>query len=76
MADSAGLEANIQPRKMLTAGSPGRTSQMSRKEALSGGSSGGRFSQVRAMISSVPKRTTSPTGASMVVTRAVTLSNP
>ena len=76
MAESAGLEANIQPRKRLAAASPRRTSQISRKAALSGGSSGGRLSQVRAMISRVPKRTVRPTGASMVDTRAVTLSSP
>jgi len=61
---------------MLTAGSPGRTSQISRNAALSGVSSGGRLSQTRAMISRVPKVTVSPTGAWMVETLAVTLSRP
>jgi len=76
MAESAGLEANIQPRNRLTVGSAWRTSQISRKAALSGVSSGGRLSQVRAMISSAPKVTARPTGASIVSTRAVTLSSP
>jgi len=61
---------------MLIAGSPGLTSQISRNAALSGVSSGGRLSQTRAMISRAPNLTVSPTGASMVETRAVTLSSP
>jgi len=41
---------------------------------LSGVSSGGRLSQVRAMISKVPNLMVALTGASNVDTRAVTLS--
>jgi hypothetical protein len=76
MADKAGLEANIQPRKMPFAGSPGRTSQTSRKAALSGVSSGGRLSQARVISSSVPNFTVAPMGASILETRPVTLSKP
>lgn len=76
MADNAGLDANIQPEKTLTRGSLSRTSVISRKAADSGGSSGGRLSQVRAVISKPPNRIGSPTGALRVVTRAVTLSRP
>ena len=72
----AGLDAYIQPRNSDTADSPGRVSQISKKAALSGVSSGGRLSQWRAMISSVPKRTVAPIEASIVETRAVTLSRP
>ena len=75
MADKAGLEANIQPRNTMAVGSPSRTSAISRKAELSGGSSGGRLSQVRAMISNVPNRTTRPTGAATVETLAVALSS-
>jgi len=57
MAESAGLDANIHPRKTLTVGSPGLTSAISKNAALSGCSSGGRLSHVRAMIANVPKRT-------------------
>lgn len=76
MADNAGEDANIQPRNTPCAGCPCLMSQISKKAALSGFSSGRRFLQARATISKVPKRTGSPTGASMVTTRAVILSNP
>src|SRR5258708_3094099 len=49
---------------------------MSRNAAVSGGSSGGRLTQVSATTSSVPKRTGWPIGAPKVEIRAVTLSRP
>ena len=54
----------------------GPTSRISRKAALSGGSVGGATRQARAVITSVPNRTSLPTGASKALTRAVTLSSP
>ena len=64
------------PLKILLAGSPGRTSQTSIKAALSGVSSGGRLSQARTIISKEPIFFVSPRRATMVRTRAVTLSKP
>jgi hypothetical protein len=56
--------------------SPGLISSISTKAALSGGSSGGAFSQSRTRIDSVPKRTGASTRASNFDTRAVILSSP
>jgi len=61
---------------MLAADSPLRISQISMKAAASGLSSGGRLRQVRTINAKVPKSTVLPTGASMVMTRPVTLSMP
>ncbi|SVC86354.1 uncharacterized protein METZ01_LOCUS339208 [marine metagenome] len=54
MAAMAGLEANIHPRYTVTVGSPPRISEISKNAALSGVSSGGFFSHIRAMILRVP----------------------
>jgi leucyl/phenylalanyl-tRNA--protein transferase len=58
-AETAGLEANIQPLKISMGASSraeaGGSSRISRKAALSGGSVGGVSRQVRAMISNRPK---------------------
>jgi hypothetical protein len=40
-----GVDANIQPEKTMTAGSPGLSSWICRKAELSGGSSGGTLWQ-------------------------------
>jgi hypothetical protein len=74
MGERPGLDANIQPLKTWTGACLARCSTTSRNAADSGGSSGGCFSQTAALISNVPKRTISPTGACKVITRAVTLS--
>ena len=62
MAAMAGLEANVQPRYTVTVGSPTRISEISKNAALSGVSSGGFFSHIRAMILRVPNSTDPPTG--------------
>ena len=64
MAESAGLEANIQPTNCVTGASPSCVSTISRNAALSGVSSGGRLSQALAVISRLPKVTVLPTGTS------------
>jgi len=51
---------NIQPLKTGVAPAealPGRISSICRKAAVSGGSSGGRLTQARAVMISPPKRT-------------------
>src|SRR3990172_4590792 len=60
----------------VAGGSSGLTSTISTKAALSGGSSGGRLSQARAVICNVPNDTVAPIGASIVEMRAVILSSP
>jgi hypothetical protein len=70
---------NIQPlktRAVVTELPPGLISSISRKAAVSGGSSGGRLTQARAVMTSPPKRTLRSSGASKVEMRAVVLSSP
>jgi hypothetical protein len=76
MADSAGLDENIQPLNRGSSFSPGRFSWISIKAAFSGRSSGALFSQSRTSIDKVKNVTGFPTGASKRETRAVILSSP
>src|SRR6516164_9770405 len=63
-------------RFAVTCVSPGRISSISRKAEVSGGSSGGRLTHARAVMTRLPKRTLRSIGASKVEIRAVVLSSP
>ena len=76
MAESAGLEANIQPLNTGFGNSPGWASVTSKNAVTSGGSVGGVLVHVRAVMRNEPNRTVSLIGALMVEIRAVTLSRP
>ncbi len=81
MADSEGLDENIQPLKIQRDSSPvrasgwGRRSQICRKAAFSGSSSCEALRQARALMNSdLPNFTVLPTGMSKVWVRADSLS--
>lgn len=81
MADNDGLDENIQPLKIQRDSSPvrgsgsGRRSQICRKAAFSGSSSGEALRQARALMNSdLPNLTVLPTGISKVWVRADSLS--